>query len=240
MEQSQTVWRHTLACPQRLSNPLRSAPLTHPSPPPPPSLFRFTTSTPTSPRSQVMADKFIVIVDESKLCAGLGPGFPLPVEITPFCHLHTLALIGALPSVKVNRSSPTVCELSGNYSSALRFRSQGKHCLHMCTMQAPLRLGTRDTLRQRTRAGVANGGVSSISHPNRYSSDSHPSHHCMETVTTRVDELYCPRASRVCFDDAPHSRWFRPQQSKPAFTVCLPRNAGAGHGTGVQGAAAHG
>jgi ribose 5-phosphate isomerase A len=48
---------------------------------------------------EVCADKFIVIVDESKLCAGLGPGFPLPVEITPFCHLHTLNLIGNLPSV---------------------------------------------------------------------------------------------------------------------------------------------
>lgn len=48
---------------------------------------------------EVMADKFIVIVDESKLCKGLGPGFPLPVEITPFCHEHTLRLVGALPSV---------------------------------------------------------------------------------------------------------------------------------------------
>jgi ribose 5-phosphate isomerase A len=48
---------------------------------------------------EVCADKFIVIVDESKICDGLGPGFPLPVEITPFCHLHTLNLIGKLPSV---------------------------------------------------------------------------------------------------------------------------------------------
>jgi len=48
---------------------------------------------------EVMAKKFIVIVDESKLCKGLGPGFPLPVEITPFCHMHTLRTIAALPSV---------------------------------------------------------------------------------------------------------------------------------------------
>merc|ERR1712194_146919 len=47
---------------------------------------------------EVCADKFIVIVDESKLCDGLGPGFPLPVEITPFCHEHTLRKIVALPS----------------------------------------------------------------------------------------------------------------------------------------------
>jgi len=49
---------------------------------------------------EVMADKFICIVDESKLCKGLGPGFPLPVEITPFCHEHTRRLIESLPSVK--------------------------------------------------------------------------------------------------------------------------------------------
>ncbi|KAL3775897.1 hypothetical protein HJC23_000327 [Cyclotella cryptica] len=47
---------------------------------------------------EVCADKFIVIVDESKLCEGLGPGFPLPVEITPFCHEHTIRTIAALPS----------------------------------------------------------------------------------------------------------------------------------------------
>ena len=48
---------------------------------------------------EVMAKKFVVIVDDSKLCKGLGPGFPRPVEITPFCHMHTLRTIAALPSV---------------------------------------------------------------------------------------------------------------------------------------------
>merc|ERR1719327_2075424 len=48
---------------------------------------------------EVCAKKFIVIVDESKLCSGLGPGFPLPVEITPFCWEHTMRLIGGLPSL---------------------------------------------------------------------------------------------------------------------------------------------
>lgn len=38
------------------------------------------------------------LVDESKLCNGLGPGFPIPVEITPFCHEHTIRTIAALPS----------------------------------------------------------------------------------------------------------------------------------------------
>merc|ERR1712023_52383 len=49
---------------------------------------------------EVMAKKFIVIVDESKLCDGLGPGFPLPVEIVPFCHEHTLRKVASLPSLE--------------------------------------------------------------------------------------------------------------------------------------------
>ena len=46
------------------------------------------------------AEKFIVIVDESKLCDGLGPGFPLHVDIVPFCYEHTINAIAALPSLK--------------------------------------------------------------------------------------------------------------------------------------------
>jgi len=38
------------------------------------------------------------IVDESKIVDGLGPGFPIPVEITPFCHEHTMRTVAALPS----------------------------------------------------------------------------------------------------------------------------------------------
>lgn len=37
-------------------------------------------------------------VDESKLTSGLGPGFPVPVEIVPFCHEHTMRQVAALPS----------------------------------------------------------------------------------------------------------------------------------------------
>lgn len=49
---------------------------------------------------EIVADKFIVIVDESKITDALGPGFPVPVEIVPFCHEHTMRVIGALPSCK--------------------------------------------------------------------------------------------------------------------------------------------
>lgn len=49
---------------------------------------------------EICADKFIVIVDESKITDGLGPGFPIPVEIVPFCHEHTMRVIADLPSCK--------------------------------------------------------------------------------------------------------------------------------------------
>ncbi len=87
---------------------------------------------------QVCAKKFIVIVDESKLCSGLGPGFPLPVEITPFCHEHTLRKVAALPSVagceaklrlgsaatgsKPDGDKPAVTD-NGNYIVDLFFKS---------------------------------------------------------------------------------------------------------------------
>lgn len=49
---------------------------------------------------EIVADKFIVIVDESKMCDALGPGFPVPVEITPFCHEHTKRVVEDLPALK--------------------------------------------------------------------------------------------------------------------------------------------
>jgi ribose 5-phosphate isomerase A len=50
---------------------------------------------------EVCAEKFIVIVDASKIVPqGLGPDFPIPVEIVPFCHEHTMRMIGNLPSCK--------------------------------------------------------------------------------------------------------------------------------------------
>lgn len=49
---------------------------------------------------EATAKTFVVIVDESKLCDGLGPSFPVPVEIVPFCHQHTARTIEALPALK--------------------------------------------------------------------------------------------------------------------------------------------
>jgi ribose 5-phosphate isomerase A len=55
---------------------------------------------------EIASEKFIVIVDESKICKGLGPGFPIPVEIVPFCHEHTMRVIGDLPSCKKGKCKP--------------------------------------------------------------------------------------------------------------------------------------
>ena len=46
------------------------------------------------------AEKFIVIVDDSKIVDGLGPSFALPIEIAPFCWEHTMRAISELPSLK--------------------------------------------------------------------------------------------------------------------------------------------
>lgn len=49
---------------------------------------------------EMASKQFVVIVDETKLVPNLGPGFPLPVEITPFCYEHTIRCIKALPSLR--------------------------------------------------------------------------------------------------------------------------------------------
>ena len=46
-------------------------------------------------------------MDESKIVDGLGPGFPIPVEITPFCHEHTMRSVAALPSL-VGKCKPVL------------------------------------------------------------------------------------------------------------------------------------
>ena len=49
---------------------------------------------------EVRAKQFICIVDSSKMQdKGLGPSFPLPVEITQWCHAHTMRTIAALPEL---------------------------------------------------------------------------------------------------------------------------------------------
>lgn len=50
---------------------------------------------------EMASDKFIVIVDDSKLVSGLGgSGLAMPVEIVQFCWRYTLNRLAALPEVK--------------------------------------------------------------------------------------------------------------------------------------------
>lgn len=62
----------------------------------------------------IVSEKFICIVDESKLSKGLGPGAPLPVEIVPFCCEHTRRLIESLPSVKGCKAVLRMGDVSNN------------------------------------------------------------------------------------------------------------------------------
>jgi len=86
---------------------------------------------------EVMAKKFICIVDDSKLCKGLGPSFALPVEIVPFCSEHTLRTIAALPELaggsavirtgdcsnnKVEEGKPPAVTDNGNYIVDVSFK----------------------------------------------------------------------------------------------------------------------
>lgn len=84
------------------------------------------------------AAKFVAIVDESKLSFdGLGPSFPLPVEISPFCATCTMRTIVALPALsgaeprlrlgsaannKVDGDKPAITD-NGNYVVDLHFTS---------------------------------------------------------------------------------------------------------------------
>ena len=84
-------------------------------------------------------------VDESKLCDGLGPGFPVPVEITPFCHEHTLRTVAALPSCEgckpvlrmgssssnVNDGDEIAVTDNGNYIVDLHFEEPIKDAVKM-------------------------------------------------------------------------------------------------------------
>lgn len=63
---------------------------------------------------EAFADKFICIVDESKLSKKLGPKFPLPVEITPFCYQHTIRMIERLDLMQGCRTVLRMGNVSNN------------------------------------------------------------------------------------------------------------------------------
>ncbi|WP_342590957.1 ribose-5-phosphate isomerase RpiA [Cohnella lubricantis] len=76
-------------------------------------------------REKVLAaasDKFVVIVDESKVVSSLG-AFPLPVEIVPFgsrLTLNALAALGGQPTVREKDGQRFVSD-NGNWIADCRF-----------------------------------------------------------------------------------------------------------------------
>lgn len=90
---------------------------------------------------EAQAKTFVVIVDDTKLHDGLGPKFPIPVEIVPFCHEHTARVIEALAALKgckavlrmgsadnnkCDGDKPAVTD-NGNYILDLHFEKALKH-----------------------------------------------------------------------------------------------------------------
>lgn len=78
---------------------------------------------------EMQAEKFIVIVDESKLVDGLGISGAMPVEVTPFCWQFNLDRLVQLDSVKgceaklrMNGDKPYVTD-NDNYIVDLYFNS---------------------------------------------------------------------------------------------------------------------
>mmetsp|Transcript_71646 Transcript_71646/g.191161 ORF Transcript_71646/g.191161 Transcript_71646/m.191161 type:complete len:270 (-) Transcript_71646:42-851(-) len=49
---------------------------------------------------EAFAKQFVVIVDQTKVQEGLGPSFPLPVEIVPFGSEHIMRQVAQLPAFK--------------------------------------------------------------------------------------------------------------------------------------------
>jgi ribose 5-phosphate isomerase A len=62
-------------------------------------------------REKIVAEtarRFVVVAEEGKLVGQLGSGFPLPVEIVPFAHRHTLdriAALGGAPTLRMRDES---------------------------------------------------------------------------------------------------------------------------------------
>jgi ribose 5-phosphate isomerase A len=65
---------------------------------------------------EAASKQFIVIVDDSKLCNDLGPTFPVPVEIVPFCHEYTAKQIEALPALAGCKAKLRLGSASNNKS----------------------------------------------------------------------------------------------------------------------------
>lgn len=77
---------------------------------------------------ELAADKFVCIVDDTKLVTGLGGSkLAMPVEVTPFCYQYNLVRLTQLPEIKGCRAelrmkgTETYVTDNGNYIVDLYF-----------------------------------------------------------------------------------------------------------------------
>jgi len=67
---------------------------------------------------EIHADRFVVLVDESKLVPRLGTKVPLPVEVVPFqmeAHLRWLRSLGCRPSLRHEEDGSVMVTDNGNF-----------------------------------------------------------------------------------------------------------------------------
>lgn len=109
---------------------------------------------------EVVSEKFICIVDESKLSKALGPAFPLPVEITPFCHEHTLRLIQNLPSVKGCKAVLRLGSISNNKKDGdnIAVTDNGNYIVDLF-FDAPIKNAAAAAAELKATVGVVEHGI---------------------------------------------------------------------------------
>jgi ribose 5-phosphate isomerase A len=94
------------------------------------------------------ADRFVVVVDESKLVQRLGEKAPVPVEVVPFgwrSLLPHFASAGARPELRMSGDSP--------------FMTDGGHHIVDCHFDGGIDDAAATAVRLRARAGVVETGM---------------------------------------------------------------------------------
>jgi ribose 5-phosphate isomerase A len=109
---------------------------------------------------EVVSDKFICIVDESKLHKNLGPAFPLPVEITPFCHQHTRRLVEKLPALAGCKAVLRMGSISNNKNDGpnIAVTDNGNYIIDLF-FDSPLKDATEAARQLKVTCGVVEHGI---------------------------------------------------------------------------------
>lgn len=109
---------------------------------------------------EVVSDKFVCIVDESKLHKNLGPAFPLPVEITPFCHEHTKRLVENLPALKGCKAVLRKGSIANNKNDGenIAITDNGNYIIDLF-FESPLKDATAAAKQLKSTCGVVEHGI---------------------------------------------------------------------------------